>query len=134
MAQLAALPNVAVLSEGLSNIHAKGSVRASDIFMHKLIGAGHYDLWPEIVITLGGALVSPALKTFLREKRPQEHWHVGKNDATIDTYMSLTRRVDMTAEGFFPKTATALSHLHRKGLIISEYAQNCRNMPLKHTG
>ncbi len=132
MAQLAALPNVAVLSEGLSNIHAKGSVRASDIFMHKLIGAGHDDLWPEIVITLGGALISPALKTFLREKRPQEHWHVGINEATIDCFMALTRRVEISPDGFFPRLAGALSHLTRTGANHGSYAAAWHNAAMAY--
>lgn len=122
MAQLAALPNVAVLAEGLSNIHAGGCVCASDIFVHGLIGECPDRLCPEILITFGGALVSPALKAFLRENRPQEHWHVGLNEATVDCFMSLTRRVEISPEGFFPRLAGALSHLTRTGVNSSSYA------------
>ena len=115
MAQLAALPNVAILAEGLSNVHAKGCVCASDILMHRLVKGCQEELWPDVVVTFGGALVSPALKTFLRGQKPQEHWHVGLNEATIDCFMTLTRRVEMSPDGFFPRLAGALAHLTRTG-------------------
>lgn len=124
MSVMTGLPNIALLAEGLANLHGKGIWERCEALMGNLSESGISRLKPDVLITFGGSPVAAAWKRVARQWKVKEHWHVGKNDATIDTYMSLTRRVDMTAEGFFPKTATALSHLHRKGLIISEYAQN----------
>jgi len=122
MSILAGLPNVAVIAEGLANIHAEGIHTAPDRFIAAADSAAIDALRPDVLITFGGALVSAPLKRFLRALSPAQNWHVDKSHLTIDCYMSLTRRVDITPEGFFPKLATSLEHLTRTGENTGTYA------------
>ncbi|MDE6629046.1 MAG: 2-succinyl-5-enolpyruvyl-6-hydroxy-3-cyclohexene-1-carboxylic-acid synthase [Muribaculaceae bacterium] len=115
MKTLAAQPNVAVLAEGLSNIHAKGVMEGFDAIIPdndaRLMEKP--DITPDILITTGGSLVSAKLKGMLRRLKIAEHWHVGPEERCIDTFRHLTARFEMLPEEFFPKTANALAHLTR---------------------
>jgi 2-succinyl-5-enolpyruvyl-6-hydroxy-3-cyclohexene-1-carboxylate synthase len=45
---------------------------------------------PDLLITLGGQVVSKKIKTFLRKNRPAAHWHFSLPGEHMDTFMSLT--------------------------------------------
>lgn len=51
---------------------------------------------PQLVITLGGALLSRHLKTMLRNCPGLEHWHVGHVDNTVDCFRHISRNYDCT--------------------------------------
>ena len=55
---------------------------------------------PELIISLGGAVVSKSLKSFLRDNSIAEHWYVGFSEHAIDCYRKLTRRFDLDATVF----------------------------------
>lgn len=116
LAQLAQLPNVVVLAEGLANLHCGSSAQvhtSPDSLLSAMSAEDLTALRPQVLITVGGALVSRLLKEYLRgDGRPQEHWHVGCYDMTIDCYRALTRRVEIPPPGFFPRLANAMRHLH----------------------
>lgn len=69
------------------------------------LGAGkarETDLVPELVISVGGPLVSVRLKEFLRRNRERiKFWRVGKNDKPIDTFMRLDKWFDVDETRFF---------------------------------
>lgn len=118
MQTLASIPNVEVLAEGLANIHARNVTEAFDCFIpdydrDRLTGL---DICPDILITLGGPLVSAKLKTLLRKLPIKEHWHVGPETYAVDTFRHLTTRFEMLPTEFFPKVANALEHLTRTGM------------------
>lgn len=123
MSILATLPNVAIMAEALANIHCHNIITNVDATLASISQKDYDTLRPDILITFGGAIVSATLKTFLRNIHPTEHWHVGKTPNVVDCYKSLTRRVDITPEGFFPKMATSLAHLTKIGKNSDAYAQ-----------
>lgn len=108
VSRLAALPNVAVLAENLANLHCPGAIGQIDSVLASLSADRRKEMRPDVVISFGGALVSRQLKSFLREARPAEHWHVGLTDTTIDCFCSLTRRVEIAPEQFLPQFASAM--------------------------
>lgn len=55
---------------------------------------------PELVITLGGHIVSKRLKKYLRSCRGLRHWHVSADGAAADTFQHLTRVFATTATAF----------------------------------
>jgi len=134
MSTLASLPNVAVIAEGLANIHAEGCHTCVDRFALQvsrvLTTENRSLLQPDVLITFGGALVSAKMKSLLRTLQPTEHWHVGRNDTTIDCYKALTRRIEISADGFFHRVANALAHLTKigtnHGVYADEIAKICR--------
>ncbi|MDE6527722.1 MAG: hypothetical protein K2L78_01580, partial [Muribaculaceae bacterium] len=125
---LSSLPNVAVMAEGLANLHCKGPIlptpdTLTSALQHHTAPSGiAAELRPDVLLTFGGSLVSASLKRFLRAASPSQHWHIGRNEATIDCFMSLTKRVEISPEGFLPKLATSLLHLTRTGENSGDYA------------
>ncbi|MDF7812273.1 2-succinyl-5-enolpyruvyl-6-hydroxy-3-cyclohexene-1-carboxylic-acid synthase [Hymenobacter sp. YC55] len=58
-------------------------------------------LKPELLITFGQSLISKALKLYLRNAQPAQHWHVQPAGAAADTFQSLTKVVPMEPADFF---------------------------------
>ncbi|MDE5688160.1 MAG: 2-succinyl-5-enolpyruvyl-6-hydroxy-3-cyclohexene-1-carboxylic-acid synthase [Paramuribaculum sp.] len=106
--RLAAMPNFVVLTETISNLHGNEFVSRIDTTLSEMTPEERAELAPDAVITLGGALVSRIIKSYLREIHPTDHWHVGLSHTTVDCLKSLTTRIDMKAEDFFPQLASAM--------------------------
>lgn len=86
--QLANDNTVVVLSEKTSNI--KGE-KIFDSIDNLLFANDELSLAPDLLITLGGQIVSKKVKSWLRQNKPQEHWHFSPSAEVQDTFMSLTR-------------------------------------------
>lgn len=55
---------------------------------------------PDVVITLGGHIVSKRLKQYLRSNPPKEHIHVSPDGAIADVFCSLTVAVEQNTSDF----------------------------------
>lgn len=122
IATLATLPNVAVICEDLSNIHAKGVIRRCDLLFSIPLDRDQLKaLSPDVIISFGGAPVSAKFKHFLRKCKATIHWHIGKSDNAIDCFRKLSARIESDPEGFFPRFASSLAHLARISDIKSDY-------------
>lgn len=102
--------NVAVMTERIANLIAPNDmfVDMIDSTLSSMTDEEKASMHPEIVITLGGAIVSRFIKQYLRNAGVKEHWHVGMTEATIDCLRSLTMNVNMPATEFFEEIAGAL--------------------------
>lgn len=89
--RLAAL-GVAVLYEAQSNLEIKDGVFNIDPTLAYINGCELYT--PQLVITIGGSLLSRHLKAMLRGCDGLQHWHVGYSDTSIDCFKHLTRRFE----------------------------------------
>lgn len=109
---LGSLPGVAVATEGLANVFGNHSTALAETQLLRMDSRERGGAVPDVLITFGGALVSRPLKEFLRKNSRSiaEHWHVGVNEWLVDSYFCLTRRVELPAEGFFPRLGGALGH------------------------
>ena len=58
------------------------------------------ELSPEIVISLGGMIVSKKIKSFLRNYKPRKHFHIG-NNISNDSFYSGVEHIKTTANKFF---------------------------------
>jgi len=58
------------------------------------------ELSPEIVISLGGMIVSKKIKSFLRNYKPRKHYHIG-NNTSKDSFYSGVKHINTTANKFF---------------------------------
>lgn len=122
LAKLAALPNVAVLTETVANLHSPAFISRIDTFITGLSPEEKSQLAPHTVITLGGALVSRFVKEWMRGIDGLDHWHVGESHTTIDCFKHLTRRVEMEPYIFMRQLASAMQP-HR---AECNYAADCR--------
>lgn len=100
--------NVAVMTETISNLSSLRFINAIDSVLSTLSEEELDHMRPDLVVTVGGAIVSRFIKQYLRRVHPDEHWHVGLSDTTIDCFQSLTRRIDMDAAPFFSGLLSAM--------------------------
>ncbi len=120
LGKMAALPNVAVLTETISNLHNPLFVSRIDSTLCRLGKAEREAMAPDTVITLGGALVSRHVKEWIRSLPPEtEHWHVGVSHTTIDCFKHLSLRIEMQPAIFMRQLASAMQ-IHRSECDYAE--------------
>ena len=108
LSKLSRLPNFTILTETIANLHGDDFISDIDATLSAIPDERRKEMAPDVVITLGGALVSRFIKQYLREVHPQEHWHVGKSRTTVDCFKSLTLRIEMLPGIFFQQLASAM--------------------------
>lgn len=117
LAMLASLPNVVVLAETTANVYGRGIFHCVDRIL-TLVHGKEADLSPDIVITVGGPLVSRHLKAFLRSAPGVRHWSVGHSHVSADVFKHLEMRINARADKFIHSIADVLVHEH----MASDYA------------
>jgi 2-succinyl-5-enolpyruvyl-6-hydroxy-3-cyclohexene-1-carboxylate synthase len=99
--------NIFVAHEIISNLHIDNG---GNYFEHALsyFQKEAKQLEPDIVMTIGGALVSKSTKEYLRQCNRTEHWNIGQQRTIVDPFMKLTRTIEVSPTIFFSKLANKL--------------------------
>ncbi|WP_281986167.1 2-succinyl-5-enolpyruvyl-6-hydroxy-3-cyclohexene-1-carboxylic-acid synthase [Aquimarina aggregata] len=97
---LAKDPSVLVLTETTSNIYHSSHINCIDQLITSLSAEEFEKLQPDVLLTIGGMVVSKRIKAFLRKYQPQSHWHVDDKKA-FDTYFCLTEHIKLKPNSFF---------------------------------
>lgn len=63
-----------------------------------LLSRGTEGMSPDLLITVGGCIVSKRLKQLLRSHPPKEHWHISRDGEVCDTFCALTRCIEGSAD------------------------------------
>ncbi len=92
--------SVIVLTETTSNVYHKNFINSIDKVIFSLDDVDFDKLKPDILLTLGGMIVSKKVKQFLREYPPNHHWHVDSLRA-FNTFHCLSRHFKVTPRVFF---------------------------------
>lgn len=113
LCRLASLPNFAVMHEAQANIRI-GAIPKIDSALSTLTEEEKADLLPDLVITLGGSLVSRFVKKWLRsgsylQGGSLRHWHVGCQPHSVDCFMCLEKRIEMDAAAFVSQLAESVA-------------------------
>lgn len=98
--ELAAECDCAVLAEYLSNVGPEACIGNFDALLYALPKERWEAFAPDLLITMGGGIVSKRVKKLLRMYPPKEHWHVSPEGEVVDTYQCLTTVVKMTETEF----------------------------------
>jgi len=94
--------SVAVLVENTSNIQKFTKFCHSiDRTLAVIIENEIDDFRPELLVSIGGAVISKKVKHFFRKHKPKHNWRVGEFLIDEDTYQSKTKTFDVTPELFF---------------------------------
>ncbi len=94
-----------VAAEHLSNLTAApdshpGVISLADLILATADDSARTALAPDLVITVGGHIVSKRLKAFLRSLPSLCHWHTGAGPELPDLFRCLTRHVQTNARDF----------------------------------
>jgi len=90
LAMLAQDPSVIVLVEHTSNLNNKAFVQCIDRTFNQVAQAEAQAFQPDLLIVLGGAIISKRIKTFLRSSAGLQTIRIGNDFPFMDTFQSLT--------------------------------------------
>jgi 2-succinyl-5-enolpyruvyl-6-hydroxy-3-cyclohexene-1-carboxylate synthase len=92
--------SVLILTETTSNLAHDRFINNIDKLIFTLSDEEYGKLQPEVLITIGGMVVSKKIKQFLRNYQPQYHWHIDSKKE-LDTYHCLTEHIKKSPTFFF---------------------------------
>ncbi|MFM7661445.1 MAG: 2-succinyl-5-enolpyruvyl-6-hydroxy-3-cyclohexene-1-carboxylic-acid synthase [Bacteroidota bacterium] len=98
--------NVAILVENTSNLSDSRFVHCIDRTLNLISSDESEKFIPDLLITLGDAVVSKKIKTFLRKNKCKQHWKIGNTFPYMDTYQSVTHIFRMDSTSFFKQLLT----------------------------
>jgi len=113
--ELADDDSVVVMTETTSNLHSPEFFNKIDSVIYSLSEETLETHKPEILLTVGQNVVSKKIKAFLRNHKPEQHWHL---DAywQPDTFQCLTDRINSDPieflEKFVPEIIQQSSHYY----------------------
>ena len=93
-------PSVLVFTETISNVKHPRFFNSIDQLLFPLNEKAFEKLKPDILLTLGGLVVSKRVKQFFRKHQPSEHWHVNEKRG-LDSFHCMTRHFAISAQLFF---------------------------------
>ena len=95
-------PSILVMTEATSNVFHDHFIDQIDTLITPFDDALFSVLQPDVLLTMGGMIVSKRVKSFLRIFKPAAHWHVDSLRA-YDTYGCLTHFFQQKPNVFFEK-------------------------------
>jgi len=91
-----------VLTENTSNVYHPSFCNKIDQLIAPLTNKELKEFRPEILITIGGMIISKKIKAIFRDNKPKEHWHIGIHDAN-DTFFCLTKHFKTSPNNIISK-------------------------------
>ncbi len=92
--------SVIIFTETTSNVYNAKFINSIDKTIFPLTDAQFSELKPEILVTIGGMIVSKKIKQLLRKHQPTQHWHIDAKKA-YNTYFCLGKHFDISPQLFF---------------------------------
>ena len=127
-------PSVLVFTETISNVRHAKFINQIDQLIIPLEEESMKAFQPEILLTIGGMVVSKKIKQFLRKYQPKEHWHVDSKKAW-DSYHCLTKHFKMSPQLFFSQffflTKNRNSNYQELGVQLKETRHQLHTQFLK---
>ncbi|MDE6396302.1 MAG: hypothetical protein K2K84_03430, partial [Muribaculaceae bacterium] len=109
--KLAGIPNIVIFYEAQSNLqHCKCGFGMIDRLLSSCSEETLERMKPDIVISLGGSLVSRKIKRWLRDSQDIVHWHIGigPRNRSIDVFKALNMRFEVDPVIFMQAFASAV--------------------------
>lgn len=133
--ELAKDPSVVILTESTSNLSLKEAIPCIDPVLEAM--PNDKSLFrPDLVVTIGGEIISKKIKAFLRLNKPAEHWHVDVSADHVDTFKCLTKVIALQAPDFLNVMSGAsqqTSTYHHTWMRVYERAMKVREDVLKRS-
>ena len=105
MSNLLADPSVVILTETSANLFHAEFNPCIDRLITTIQEDELESYLPNFLVTIGGAIVSKKIKALIRKHPPKAHWHISDQKNHLDTFQSLTRKVEMEAVDFWEQMA-----------------------------
>lgn len=122
LAELADDTSVLVLVENTSNLVHPRFVHCIDRTLNAIDPDDRDAFAPDLLITLGGAVVSKQIKQFLRSSERTRHWKVGFDFPEMDTYRKIRHSIPMEPSRFI-ETILKWDGLKNRGTYGNKWKQ-----------
>lgn len=96
-------PSIIVLTETLANVHDPDFISGIDQIITDFPLDRMEEFRPDLLISLGGMIVSKRIKKLLRSMEIQNHWHIGL-ERPNDTFFALKEHINIEPNQFFNTT------------------------------
>ena len=121
--ELAKDNSVLIFTESTSNLFADKFINSIDKLIAPLNDVEFLDLKPEMLISLGGMVISKKVKQFFRKYKPKHHLHVDEKNAP-NTFHCLKYHFDITPTVFFDNflkyTKPVISSYQKRWLSVKK--------------
>jgi 2-succinyl-5-enolpyruvyl-6-hydroxy-3-cyclohexene-1-carboxylate synthase len=97
---LADYNHIAILVENTSNLVGQRFIHCIDRTLNSIEEENLPHFQPDLLITIGGAVVSKRIKSFLRAAEGMIHWKIGFDFPEMDTYRHLSHSICMSPNQF----------------------------------
>lgn len=84
---------VVIITESTSNMHFSDFVAHIDQVLTQITDKNESSLFPDLVISLGGHIVSKKIKAWLRKEVVYEHWHISLDNKAPNTFFHLKEHI-----------------------------------------
>ena len=98
--QLAAKFDCVIFAEHTANIPSSSVIYNYDAILYQLLNEEIVCFSPDLLITLGGHIVSKRIKKFLRSHPPKAHWCISEDNKIVDLFQCLTAQLEMDPLSF----------------------------------
>lgn len=95
--------NVVILKESISNVYGENFIDQVDANIEAIQALKSHKYVPQLVLTLGAAVVSKKLKFWLREQKDLNHWHITSSFEHWDIFQGLSKVLQHDAQSFFER-------------------------------
>lgn len=135
LSQFSELENVVVLTESTANIKGKNIIPSIDKTI-LTFGEDNLAFAPELLITIGDAVISKIVKRYLRKSKPTAHWQIHPYGVFRDTYDVLSHQIAALPEEFLgqllQKVTPNQSEYKHKWLAEYAKSENIHRQYLSH--
>lgn len=102
LALLSQDPTVAILTETTTNMHGENFISCIDRTLAQIPLSRNAEYTPDILVSLGGAIISKKIKALVRSISPKQTWSITADPEEFhyDTYKSLSMTIAMDAKAF----------------------------------
>jgi 2-succinyl-5-enolpyruvyl-6-hydroxy-3-cyclohexene-1-carboxylate synthase len=88
-----AIKGFAILADVVSNQHESSVLKHFDFLVSQAKNESLQVLEPDFIISLGGPVLSKALKFWLKKQKPKYHFRIQQDETLVDTYNNVTEYI-----------------------------------------
>ena len=121
--------SIVVLTEKTSNLKHPNFIDAIDSLIAPIENKNDdilEQLQPDLLVSIGGMIVSKKIKNYIRKHPPKQHWHIHPKKA-YNTFYVLTDHIKMNPQSFFEHLQNNTKNFAESSYaksVLSLYKQN----------
>ncbi len=99
--ELTVKDHLVILTETTSNLHCEAFIPCIDRNIFSIEDEANEAFKPDLLLTVGGPVISKKIKFLFRKWKPEYHWHIDPKMGLSDTYKVLTHHIKVDPKYFF---------------------------------